>query len=610
MAGKDHLIERLIEIVATFDDAAWIALANKGLYRRAQKDLEKGIAVETSEETEGGLQMYVEDFTVTLPEAGPGKATCTCPSPGICQHILAACLFLKKEARSFSPSILTDIEEELLVLNHKQLRKWAGSADFKAAVKLASGEDKPLIEKGNPLVITLPSVGIVCRYPAGTGLDGMIVTGPARKRKQWIVAAVLVFQHLRGRPLPEIVLAKAAQTEDREAPRTRQEVLISVQHLLEDTVSIGLSHLSLSIQERFATLAMSAQGVKLYRLSLALRGIADDVGLLLERSGQADVERLFLNMARTYALSEALKNSENAPIPELVGWSKSQYTEVAASHLTGVGAYPWRTHSGYQGLTILFWENERQELFSWSDARPEQSSGGFDPVSRYIAESPWEGGQSPKVLSHNTFTLLNGRKNPHNRLSSSSQTQIVHTGVTRIEAMQFGDRLFTDWEKLMAYAWQISSIGLTRGNPLKKVVFLKPARWGKRAFDPTQQVFYWWLEDEARKTILLVLDYSVFTGPSIHALEHLKPPKDGSWLLVARIGKHYPLIQVVPYALLKPGEGDDTVYNVAFDARKKKHKFLSKLRHAAKEARLGLGDVEEFSGKNIILIRQLALEKF
>jgi hypothetical protein len=150
-----------------------------------------------------------------------------------------------------------------------------------------------------------------------------------------------------------------------------------------------------------------------------LRGIADDVGLLLERSGQADVERLFSNMARTYALCEALKNSGNAATPELVGWSKSQYTEVAALHLTGVGAYPWRTHSGYQGLTVLFWENERQEFFSWTDARPEQNSGGFDPASRYTAESPWEGGQGPKELSRSTSTLLNGRRNPHNRLSSS-----------------------------------------------------------------------------------------------------------------------------------------------------------------------------------------------
>jgi hypothetical protein len=81
---------------------------------------------------------------------------------------------------------------------------------------------------------------------------------------------VLVFQHLRGKPLPEMVLTKGDQAGDREAPRTRQEVLSLVQHLLENTVTIGLSHLSLSIQERFAMLAVSAQGVKLHRLSLGI----------------------------------------------------------------------------------------------------------------------------------------------------------------------------------------------------------------------------------------------------------------------------------------------------------------------------------------------------
>src|SRR4051794_13215355 len=73
------------------------ALANKGLLRRAQKDYERG-EVGAFEASAAGLVVTVSGQRVTLIEAGPAKAACTCPAPGVCQHILAACLALIQPA--------------------------------------------------------------------------------------------------------------------------------------------------------------------------------------------------------------------------------------------------------------------------------------------------------------------------------------------------------------------------------------------------------------------------------------------------------------------------------------------------------------------------------
>src|SRR5258708_5676633 len=95
MAGKGPLLRSLAALVAGFDTGAWEALANKGLVRRAQKDLESGLKIEVDEQAEF-LSFKVLSYEVTMPAAGPAKAACTCPARGVCQHILTAGMWLQR----------------------------------------------------------------------------------------------------------------------------------------------------------------------------------------------------------------------------------------------------------------------------------------------------------------------------------------------------------------------------------------------------------------------------------------------------------------------------------------------------------------------------------
>src|SRR5215813_5081009 len=103
MASENDLLNKLTALVASFDDASWEALASKGLLRRARKDLEKGLEISIREEPEGTLplegtlQLDVPPFVVSLSAVGPGAATCSCATQGICQHILAAGLYLQSQ---------------------------------------------------------------------------------------------------------------------------------------------------------------------------------------------------------------------------------------------------------------------------------------------------------------------------------------------------------------------------------------------------------------------------------------------------------------------------------------------------------------------------------
>ena len=77
MASQNDLLTRLITLVRGLDDASWEALTSKGMLRRARKDLEAGLAVSVSAVTDSGVTLLVPPFEVSMPTAGPARATCS-----------------------------------------------------------------------------------------------------------------------------------------------------------------------------------------------------------------------------------------------------------------------------------------------------------------------------------------------------------------------------------------------------------------------------------------------------------------------------------------------------------------------------------------------------
>src|SRR5215469_8645281 len=180
MASQDHLLSRIAALVAGFDDASWEALASKGLLRRARKDMEKGVCVEVGEQIGEMLQLKVQAFTVSMPASGPAKATCSCPAPGVCQHILIAGLFLQsltlsngEKAVLCSPETVRD---EISFFTPERLKAWAGASDYRAGISvLEKNALAAVIEYGDSVLIRLMPSSVEARYVPGGGLDGMVL---------------------------------------------------------------------------------------------------------------------------------------------------------------------------------------------------------------------------------------------------------------------------------------------------------------------------------------------------------------------------------------------------------------------------------------------------
>ena len=281
MDGPGAFLARLHHALAAFDDDALAALANKGLVRRARKDLETSQPkiIESAPKTRLRLEVGDALVEIAMPVA---QSRCGCPAGGICRHILAALIFLKEstpaapepeegdEATSAGPLDISDgggpsVASELLAIDDRAIEQWAGKA-LVSRVSKALAQGLPVeFEEAGQVIARLPSRNIICRWMPGGGLDGMLCSCHAQQVCEHRVAAVLAFQVARGtRSLdPMGDLAKSASAG---AARSREEVLASVGAVVSEMVSLGLSRLSRASAQRLQTLAVSAHGVDLPRL--------------------------------------------------------------------------------------------------------------------------------------------------------------------------------------------------------------------------------------------------------------------------------------------------------------------------------------------------------
>ena len=564
MAGQDNLIDRIAALVATFDDASWEALASKGLLRRARKDIEKGVEFERVDDSIDLLTFKVATFVVSIGPSGPADASCTCPSAGVCQHIIAVGLHLQElgAESGVHTSVLTSemIRDEISLITTEFLKKWAGAEYRAGQTLLEKNSFDPIIEYRDTVVIRLMPSALEVRYVPGGGLDGMIAPGAHPKRSA--VAGLLALKKSLGIEVP--VIASQQQLLDTGGtPRTKEEILNSACSVLEDAINVGLTHVSAVLADRLKTLAVSAQAANLPRVSLALKSVADECESILNRESRANESRLLFAMARLYALMDAIRSTNSSSRVDLIGTARRQYVDVPEIELAGVGAYTWKTSSGFRGLTVLFWSNSSKEFLSWSEARPAEQQ--FDERQRFFADGPWEGAQSPKQLAASTFKLRNARRTADGRLSGSSKTKALVLANTVPQELHFDSRSFETWSELGRYVTSAQSIGLRESKPLDMVVVLEPRSYGTRRFDPIAQTFYWELYDKLNRPLVIALPFSHSTRTAIELLEKLQPPENILWRFVSRLTLRDGQLWAEPISILRHDSPQNPVFQLGFD---------------------------------------------
>lgn len=560
-----------------WDDDTFAALANRGLLRRAGKDLASETPEVTAED-EGALALAFAGHRLRFDARGPAKATCSCPTAGVCQHILSVALWLKAQdaaegaatataaagatnatcaaageaagnaagdaagAAAVPPSHadpLAPLHDALLRFTAAELSKHAGKPGYRWAWQFVQDLDPERdlrLARGSNLVIGFLRPRVDFRYPGG-GLDALVADAEVGAAAKYRVAAVLAYQRAHGvaiaapessaapRPAALDLGQDHALPEVGEAARgaSRARLRASIRKLIAECVELGLSHLSQAIADRFATLAVWSQGADYPRLARQLRRLADHVELLLARAGGADEHRLFEEATQVHALVAALESADakGAEPGHLVGRARDRFDALGEVELLGLGALPWRAASGYVGLTLLFWAPAMRRFLSCTDARPE-GQPGFDPVKRYRQAGPWQGLGAPELTSGRRLRLADAQASGLGKLSASEKTCAQPEPVAAADFLSALD-VVSDWSALVQARAQARRSLLAEPEPMQDWVVLRPATCGAARFDATRQVLDWPLVDAAGARIDCELAYSPLTHPAIERLQAMTP---------------------------------------------------------------------------------------
>jgi hypothetical protein len=545
------LPDRIRAAAALLDDDALAALANRGLVRRARRDLEAKPPTLVGE-AGGRLELDVEGCRVAVDELA-AASTCTCPAQGICRHILTALMFLAAQppaaasSEAAAPAPTPPADAEVAGLTVEEIDRWAGAALARRARReLAAG----LIVRpgaggtGGPiLLLALPDWGIDCRYFAGGGLAGMLCACHEPSPCIHRVAAILGHRVARGvdRP-PEATESLEASTE---APRTRAEVCSGVRVACGQIVGMGLSRLSPSSVERLRTLATSAHGVDLPRLERVVRSLADEIDRWLGRGPTASDEELVARASLAATLARALGNP--SPPAELVGQHRGRYERVHDLDLVGVGARAFRSASGYRGLTVHFWDCGARVWSSWTDARPD-SMAGFNPVQRFTGPGPWSGCESPAVASASHLRLHGAWRSRARRISGRESTRMTALGPTTPAVLPAP---ITRWSELVTQARAALVTGLGEADEGAPLALIRPASWLPPSFDQVAQRLDRPVVDEVGRAIALSIPHGPETKDALADLETLAPAAGG--LVFGRLGLQAGALVLAPIAVIDAG---------------------------------------------------------
>ena len=612
--------EALQAQLANFDEDAFVALANRGLLRRAQKDLEK-IAIEVAEDSDTALRLTVGEHTVGFDARGPAQAKCSCPAGGVCQHILCAALSLQRDAQVAQPAKSTEVPVEvsapapsdvvqedsgaeilptlstaLLTIGQDELIKHAGRAGYRWAWQYVQDLDLEsglIIGGERNIVIGLRHPRVTFRYMGGM-LESMVADLDSAHVAKQRVAAVLAYQKANGMENAPLEKAEKTgksgaldlgkdhallETESQVRQESRARLFASATSLLQDCLELGLSHLSKNMQERFATLAVWAQGADCFRLALLVRRIADHVESLLERAGAADEHRLFDEITLAYGLIAAIEAAaaKDSVPRHLTGLSRTRYEQSATLELLGVGAYPWRTPSGYVGLTMLFWSERDHAFLSCGDARPEVQRS-FNPIARYNAAGPWSGMGAPAVASGKLVRLANPLLNEQGRLSATEKTSADFRPAEGLHGRLTACR---DWATLEAERSAARRSLLAQPDPMRDWVALVPETTGPARFDVNRQMLLWPLFDANGRCIDVELNYSDYTEHAIARIEQLA--QDGlptGSLLIVQLRDSNEGLKAFPLSLVPAGDNKplDVLHFDAAPSGKPLSRWLTKLR--------------------------------
>ena len=525
-------MEGLQTVLQQADDDYLTGLANKGILKRAKKDLAEETPVLKWQGEEAHVTLTSETCVIRAPL---GESSCSCPSSGICRHVMTAILWLKSQMDQGGEGRMDETGqsdegtagpvEEFLSVPLAQLKRACGSRRFGTFLGHAKFEELPELAETSTVTVTIPWEEATVRLLSP--LEYSACTCHSRELCVHKAQALLIYQLKYGR----------ISIKDLEASETpantinigmAKEAAEKVREHIGIQMNMGLSRQSPEVEDSMERLAIICHRAELAGFESRLREIASDYHQYFGRSAAFRSRQLLHKLLALYELAGRVLTAENVgELAPFAGSFRSDYEPVGRLRLTGMGARSFSSKTGYEGEIYYFLETGRKKWYTWTDARPVfyEGAGRRPEASKEAVGAPWGLPCKREQLPELEIELTSAKAAWGGRLSVSKETRGEILGPRNLDTDEIRQMCYDDYELLLEDYFgprQNRSPDGLGGRRRERLSLIRAFGWETPSFDAVSQRFSWGLYDRRGRTIFVSLRYTKEEKLTITMLERLE----------------------------------------------------------------------------------------
>ncbi len=492
------------------DEAYLVGISNKGIYKRACKDLESEAVTATEIENGAAVTIGGETCRIIVPLH---ESQCSCPSRSICRHIIGAILWLQRQSAAPTDfpkpeGLDANLAEELRRVKAVTLKRAMGK-QLPELLQMVQ-ESRITWTEGSTLSANLPDgTAVRLLYP----LDGAVCTCHSKTLCAHKAAVILAWQYAKGLvDLAEWVEPTTSTTPWTESEQAQiRKTAQSAEQTLCELLRWGLVRMPDTLSAQLEVAAVACHTVKLADGERLLRDIGIRLQQYREHRALFQPDLCLERMIRCAAYLHEMQ--QDGDLSDRMGTFRQQYSPYDEKlELLPIGI---RQVSGaYAGTVYYFcnWDEQAEfPFFTVSDLRPTF----YEQAAKRQADIlPWNLMQPLSRFLRNRIRLEHA-KHANGKLSASKDTIATIGEPANLDAPAIHKRIVHDFRQL---AMVLSNAG---AEEVERLCLVHPTACLESGYDRYTQRFRMLLADAYDNHIAVEVADTSEQKELLQTLEHI-----------------------------------------------------------------------------------------
>ena len=499
------MMEELTNVLNNADDDYLIGLSNKGIVKRAYKDLEQIEPSVNYKEHAAEVSISEETCTIVSPL---GDSKCTCQSRSICRHIIAAILWLKKtngesqEKKELSQEFVDALSSFPLQKIQKAMKK----RYYLSFIQNMEHGVVPEIEETSIISVNMPNEEMNVRlvFP----LTHSTCTCHSKELCKHKAAAILAWQVKQKIQNLDNIKINEEITTHLNVSLIHSTADI-VRKFLTDILSNGLVRVSDMVSEHARDIGIMCHNANLANSEKLMREMGNRLEEYVKHSSEFRANLLFsLIMENIILVDRILKTNEEKELYVYAGEFKNNYTAGSTLELIPIAQRKFSSIAGYEGEVYYFLNKNQKEqksagestFLSYTDVRPTFYEGGRGSVRTRSVPWGFEGNMNEIM---NSELRLKNPKLSNGKISSSKNTTVDILGKADLNQDIVRKAIYTDFKKMIEEVF--SNTSHSEG---ERLVMISPKKCISSKSDEITQSHSIIVEDDSSHSITIRARYN------------------------------------------------------------------------------------------------------